>query len=508
MRGEPKSRPSPVVSSRTDDVIKFGPFCLFVRERRFERDGRAVKVGSRALDTLMVLADRAGEVVSNEELTARVWPDTSVEESSLRVHIAGLRKALGDGKDGARYVTNVPGRGYCLVAQVSRSSSSTPPSPHRSAPRSHNLPSRLARIVGREDAIREISEQLSTTRFVSVVGPGGMGKTTVAVAVAHALAHDFGGDVQFVDLGSTTEARQVATSIASALGLVLQTGDATSSLVAFLQDRRTLLVLDSCEHVVDAVAPLAERIFQDAPTISLLTTSRESLRVEGEHVHRMMPLDVPPASERLGAAEAMTFAAVQLFVERATAAGARLALTDVDAPVVADICRKLDGIALAIELAATRVDAYGIRGTAALLENRFKFLWQGRRTALPRHQTLSAMLDWSYDLLSDREKAVLRRVSIFVGPFALDGVAAVASDVDVNAERAVDSLGSLVDKSLVSVDAACAEARYRLLDTTRAYAQSKLDEANEIAAAIKLQPSHAHLRIAFIRRPPKIGATV
>ena len=180
------------------------------------------------------------------------------------------------------------------------------------------------------------------------------------------------------------------------------------------------------------------------------------------------------------AAEALRFPAVQLFVERATARGARLTLLDEDAPVVASICRRLDGIALAIEFAAGRVDAYGVRGTASLLENRFKLLWQGRRTALPRHRTLSALLDWSYDLLSDPERRTLRRLSTFVGTFSLDGAAEVAGDVDLDGEQAIEALGSLVDKSLVSVDTGSPTgARHRLLDTTRAYAQTKLGDANE-----------------------------
>jgi len=203
------------------------------------------------------------------------------------------------------------------------------------------------------------------------------------------------------------------------------------------------------------------------------------LRVEGEHVHRLAPLGSPPEPEGITAQEALAFPAVQLFVERATAGGAQLAITDEDAGVVATICKRLDGIALAIELAAARVDAYGVRGVASLLDRRFNLLWEGRRTALPRHQTLSADLDWSYNLLDDTERKVLRSLSYFVGPFSLQAGAAVASDAAVDPARAIHALGSLVEKSLVSMDAGAGEARYRLLDTTRAYALAKLDEANE-----------------------------
>jgi predicted ATPase/DNA-binding winged helix-turn-helix (wHTH) protein len=472
---------NPNGSARANDFLAFGPFRLFVRERRLERDGHDVKVGSRALDILLVLVDRAGEVVSNEALTARVWPDTAVEESGLRVHIAALRKALGDRQEGARYVTNVPGRGYCFVARISRSNPSTrsAPTPRGLEGRRNSLPARLERIVGREEPILEIIEQLKANRFVTVVGPGGMGKTTVAVAVVHELLPDFGGDVCFVSLASLTDAEQLPTSVASALGLVLHSDDATPSLVAFLHDRRVLLVLDSCEHVMGAVAPLAERIFGNAAAVHILATSREALRVEGERVSRMLPLESPTSSEGVTAAEAMTFPAVQLFVERAMAGGASFALTDGNAPVIASICRRLDGIPLAIELAAGSVEAYGLEGTASLLENRFKLLWHGRRTGLPRHQTLRSMLDWSYNLLSDVERIVLRRLSIFIGPFSLDAVAAVAGGAEVDGDHAIDILGSLVAKSLVSLDVDDRVVRYRLLDTTRAYAQVKLDEAKE-----------------------------
>ena len=461
-------------------MIEFGPFRLIAQERRLERAGQVVKVGSRALDLLIALAERAGEVVSKEDLIARLWPDTTVEGSGIRVHVAALRKALGEAENGVSYVTNVPGRGYRLAAPVSRPNRPAAPDVVDTVDEAtHNLPSRLERIVGRQDAIAEIGKQLSANRFVTIVGPGGMGKTTVAVAVAHAARADFVGPVCFVDLASLSDARQVSAGVAAALGLAPLADDATSNIIAFLHDRRALLMLDSCEHVMETVAPLAERIFGGAAQVHILATSRESLRVQGEHVYRLAPLSSPAASEAITAADALTFPAIQLFVERATAGGARLTLTDVDAPMIAAICRMLDGVALAIELAASRVDAYGIRGTASLLETRFGLRWLGRRTALPRHQTLSAMLDWSYDLLGDLERMVLRRLSILVGSFSLEAAAAVASCAELDGDHAVEILGSLVEKSLVSVDTGSSVVRYRLLDTTRAYAQGKLDEAKE-----------------------------
>jgi predicted ATPase/DNA-binding winged helix-turn-helix (wHTH) protein len=465
---------------RTNDFASFGPFRLFMAERLLEKAGEPLELGSRALDILITLVERAGEVVTHKELISRVWPDVIVEEANLRVHIAGLRKALGDGRDGARYVTNVIGRGYCLVAPVTRSASqrSTPPARPLVSDRLRQLPARLTRMVGRDDTVRALSDQLMTRRFVSIIGPGGMGKTTVAISIAHMLIDDFEGAVFFVDLGALTDPGLVPTAVASALGFMMQAQDPLLSLLAFLGDRRFLLLLDNCEHVIDAVAALAEPVVSEAPQAHILATSREALRVEGEHVHLLYPLDGPLNEVGLTAAEALTFPAVQLFMERAAASGNRSELSDADAPIVAGICRRLDGIALAIELAASRVSSHGIRGTAELLDNRFKLLWQGRRTALPRHQTLNAMLDWSYNLLRDGDKLVLRRLSVFVGVFTLKAALSVAGTGSNDAEVA-DAVTNLVAKSLISSTTIGESTYYRLLDTTQAYAAGKLTDHGE-----------------------------
>jgi predicted ATPase/DNA-binding winged helix-turn-helix (wHTH) protein len=465
---------------RTNDVASFGPFRLFMVERLLEKAGEPLELGNRALDILMALVERAGEVVTRKELISRAWPDVIVEEANLRVHISGLRKALGDGLDGARYVTNVIGRGYCFVAPVTRSASER--SARQAWPlvshRLPQLPARLMRMVGRDDTVRALSAQLMTRRFVSIVGPGGMGKTTVAISIAHALFDDFKGAVFFVDLGALTDPGLVPTAVASALGIMMQAQDPFLSLLAFLGDRRVLLLLDNCEHVIDAAAALAEPVVSEAPQAHILATSREALRVEGEHVHLLYPLDGPLNDAGLTAAEALTFPAVQLFMGRAVASGYSSELSDADAPIVAGICRRLDGIALAIELAASRASSHGIRGTAELLDNRFKLLWQGRRTALPRHQTLNAMLDWSYHLLRERDKLVLCRLSVFVGVFTLKAALSVAG-AEANDAEVADALANLVAKSLISTTAAGESTHYRLLDTTQAYAASKLAELGD-----------------------------
>jgi predicted ATPase/DNA-binding winged helix-turn-helix (wHTH) protein len=465
---------------RTNDVASFGSFRLYMAERLLEKAGEPLELGSRALDILITLVERAGEVVTHKELISRAWPDAIVEEANLRVHISGLRKALGDGRDGARYVANVTGRGYCFVAPVTRSASqrSAPQARPLVSDRLRQLPARLTRMVGRDDTVRALSALLLTRRFVSIVGPGGMGKTTVAISIAHALIDDFEGAVFFVDLGALTDPGLVPTAVASALGIMMQAQDPFLRLLAFLGDRRLLLLLDNCEHVIDAAAALAEPVVSEAPQAHILATSREALRVEGEHVHLLYPLDGPLEDVGLTAAEALTFPAEQLFMERAAASGNRSELNDADAPIVARICRRLDGIPLAIELAASRVSSHGIRGTAELLDNRFKLLWQGRRTALPRHQTLNAMLDWSYKLLQERDQVVLCRLSVFVGVFTHMAALSVAG-TETNDPEVADAVANLVAKSLISSTTIGESTYYRLLDTTQAYAAGKLTDYGE-----------------------------
>jgi predicted ATPase/DNA-binding winged helix-turn-helix (wHTH) protein len=468
-------------NSQREDVLSFGPFNLFVAGRLLKKADEPITIGGRALDILIALVERAGEVVTHRELISTVWPGVTVEDANLRAHIAALRKALGDGRDGARYVSNVAGRGYCFVAPVTRSSARQPVPITGITPteRVQRLPPRLTRMVGRDDTVRSLAQQLQMWRFVSIVGPGGVGKTTVAISVAHTLVDGFHDAVFFIDLAALTDPQLVLTAVASALGLMVQTQDPLVGLLTFIGDRKILLVLDNCEHVIGVVAALAERVVSEAPQAHILATSREALRVEGEHVHLLYSLDCPPEDAGLTAVEALRYPAAQLFMERAAASGYGAALSDIDAPIVARICRRLDGVALAIELAAGRVGSLGIRETAELLDNRFSLLWRGRRTALPRQQTLNAMLDWSYGLLSDREKVVLCRLSVFVGDFTRQAAGSVASETEVDEAGVIDAMASLVAKFLISTTVINEFTYYRLLDTTRAYAATKLAERDE-----------------------------
>jgi hypothetical protein len=306
---------------------------------------------ARVRSILFALASRPNEPVSKRDLLAWVWPEEMVEEGSLRFHIAALRKTLGDGKDGAHYITTLAGRGYCFVAPIARPSAPVAaPVPEARALRHADLPDRLSRMVGRAKDVLAVSQLLAVERFVAIVGSGGVGKTTVAVA--HDLLTLFDGAVLFIDLGTLIAPDLTGTAVASMLGLSVQSDDATPSVIAHLRDKRIFLVFDTCEHLVEAAAPLMARIFADAPQVYMLATSREALRVEGEHVYKLEPLAVPPDDPALTASVVETFPAIQVFVERAVAGGARLDLSDANAAVVADICRKLDGVALAIELAA------------------------------------------------------------------------------------------------------------------------------------------------------------
>ena len=470
-----EGEPAPI-----DRAISFGPFCLWPAAHLLLEADTPVHIGVRALDLLIVLIERAGEVVTKDELFARVWPGVTVDEGNLRTQVALARKALRDGQAGARYVMTVPGRGYRFVAPISTKETPKPAEP-RSPPieSASGLPTRLTRLIGRDDAISDIAGRLNRHRFVTITGPGGIGKTSVALAVAEHAATSYADGVCLVDCAPLLGASLVARKLASTLGLEIAVDDPTLGLIAFLRGKRKLIVLDCCERVVEAAAVLVENLLKGAAGICILATSREPLRAEGEIVCRLPPLEVPPASIDLTADDALNYPAVQLFVERVASSIDRFELSDTNAPIVADICRSLDGIALAIELAAGRVDVFGLPGVAARLEDRVRLLTHGRRTALPRHQTLAATLDWSYDALPEPEQAALRRLSVFAGRFTLDGAQAVATDDLVAPSDTVEIVASLVSKSLLNADVTTANCHYRLLDTTRAYALKKLTENGE-----------------------------
>ena len=347
--------------------LRFGPFELSIGERVLRRDGRVLPLGDRAFDILTYLADRPGEVVAKQELMDHVWSDITVEEGSLRVHVAAIRKALGDGQFGNRYIANIKGRGYSFVGTVVPLGGGTE---SRNAKFRHQgrLPVRPIMMVGRETVVNEVSDKIRNERFVTLLGPGGIGKTTIALAVGRAVAEEFGGEVYLVDLESLTDSRHVAGAVATSLGLALKSKDPGLELVDLVRSRKLLIILDSCEHVIEAVALLAEQLYQETEQIYLLTTSRELLKVEGEHCCRVLPLDFPPEGSEQTANAVLRYPAVQLLARRVAARAGSFILTDQEAPFVAEMCRKLDGIPLAIELAAGQVAALGLKNAVGRLE--------------------------------------------------------------------------------------------------------------------------------------------
>jgi len=467
-----------------DFSFSFGPFLLSPTRRVLSRDGKPVRLGSRALDLLIALVDNGKDLISKEDLLKRVWPDTFIEEANLRVHVAALRKLLGDEGTGAQYINTVAGRGYCFVAPVVRVDEVADAAVVISSTLDvvpGLLPS-LTRVIGRAECVTAISNQLARRRFVTIIGPGGIGKTTVALAVGGQLIDSYSHKVCFVELASLTEERSIYGALASALGLATLGDQPLSALVAHLRSKSILIVLDNCEHMLDAVAVLAETLLRGAPSVHLLATSRQPLRGEGEFLFHLPALAFPPRTDRLSTAEALGFPAVELFAERAAASLDSFELDDSNVSTAIEICRRLDGIPLAIELAAARVDLFGVEGLASRLNDCFSILTKGRRTALPRHQTLRATLDWSFELLPEKEKLVLRRLATLLSEFTMEAAIAMGSGGERPAANIVDTITSLIEKSLVATDLGGNVVHYRLLSTTRAYALEKLKLSGEEAS--------------------------
>ncbi|TCM15758.1 putative ATPase [Novosphingobium sp. PhB165] len=463
--------------------MAFGRFCLHPAKRLLTRDGQPVEIGGRSFDILVALAEQPGRVLSKRELLKRVWPDVVVEDGSLRFHMAGLRKLLGEGADGdgSRYIATQVGVGYAFVApverlEVERSEHAVAVAQPVPAPAGFatNIPPPLPHLIGRERDLDLLLARVVDTPLFTIAGPAGVGKTSLMIEIGHRLTAHFAGQAAFVDFGMLENPALVPPMIAGAMGISVQSGDPAAVILGHLRGGPFLLLLDNCEHVIEQAAEIVERIIEAAPQARIVTTSREPLRALGEHVHRLDALDYPQEVKGLTREELLAYPAVELFCERARAADSTLEIDDADARLIADMCQRLDGMALPMELAAVRVATHGIAATARQIGERFSLAWSGRRTAQPRQQTLRATLDWSYDLLTPAERTVLDRLGVFVGPFSVDAALDVVTDAALGSDEAAMALDDLSAKSLIAANRARGSGTYRLLEMTRAYAREKL----------------------------------
>lgn len=451
-------------------ALVFGRFTVLSQRRELLIDGVPAEIGSRAFDILLALIEVRGEILGKDDLIRLAWPGRIVEDNNLQVQIAALRRILADDRE---LIRTVPGRGYQFTGEVRTVAPPTEPTALAT-----NLSAPVTELIGREDEVQLVLGLAAQHRLVTLAGVGGIGKTRLGLECARQLLPRFFDGVWVAELGPLSDPDLVPVTVASTLGLTLTSAMLkTEHLAASLGSRQVLIVLDNCEHVIEAAARVAEALLRATPAACVLATSREPLRVPGEAVYRVPALGLPDADQNDRDA-LLRSGAVRLFMARARDAEPQFS-PDKRVAAIGAICRQLDGIPLAIELAAARSSALGVEALAARLDNRFKLLTGGRRTALPRHQTLRATLDWSYDLLPTDERVVLRRLAVFAGSFTLESAGAVATGAGIAESDVIDYVSNLVTKSLITSDVSRTDMHYRLLETTRAYAREKLIQNGE-----------------------------
>ncbi|HLZ66258.1 MAG TPA: winged helix-turn-helix domain-containing protein [Aliidongia sp.] len=457
------------------DVVEFGPFRLDRARRLLLKDGAPVPLGDRAFEILQVLVGHAPEIVSKATLFEQVWPGVFVEDSTLRYHLWTLRKALGDGE--SHYISTANGRGYRFAAALSHAPAVIS--------RETNLPLRLTEIIGRERELAELADWLKRSRLVTLAGPGGVGKTRLAVELGWRVLGDFAAGVWLVDLAPLSDENAVAGAVAATLRLsVMKTEATVDAIIAALGKTQLLLILDNCEHLAEAAAALIKTLLERAPGVSILATSQKTFQLAAEHVYDLAPLAVPPP----GTIEIGGFAAVELFTRRVRAADRSFALHDGNSVAVGEVCRHLDGLPLALEMAAGRLRLLGVEGLRRGLADRMKLL-KGAPDGVARHASLHGMLEWSHNLLAPFDQTVFRRLAAFPAGFSLGAAVAVAGGGEMEYWAVVDALGRLIDQSLVTLERH-EPARYRLLETLRLYATDKLREAEEADAVAELHARH------------------
>ncbi len=453
-------------------ALSFDGFRLDLDNRALSLDGRRVHIRPREIDLLIYLAQRPNRFISNDELARGVWGGQPMSDANLRVQVSALRRILAKAEGGQSVIDGLHQRGYrlrlpdpCVVQPAAPAAS-------------HTLPVRIKRFFGREYDAARLVGLLAQNRLATIVGPGGIGKTALALAAAEGLAGTFADGVRFVDLAGLSDGALVAGTLAATVGAALGPDAAEDALVKALAPRHILFVVDNCEHLIASAAALVESLLTQTRHIRFLCTSREPLRVDGESLLRLAGLDLPPQDDGLAPERIATYAAVQLFNDRANQGGDGFHPDDRQMVAVAGLCRRLDGNPLAIELAAARLSLFGLDGLAAQLEESFGLLVQGRRTAVPRHKTLRATIDWSYRLLPPAERRLLDRLSVFRGAFSLDAARTVAGD-GLDEPDLVHCLAELVAKSLVNVDSVQPVPHYRLLLLTREFGLEQLTQAGD-----------------------------
>jgi len=475
-------------------VQRFGNAELDRVAQELRIDGKRAPLGPRAIALLAMLVDERARPVSKHELLDSVWRGVIVEENNLQVQISTLRRLLTP-----QAIATIPGRGYRFMLPLEGDASERVPEadtlPGIAVNLARgNLPERLPEIYGRSAECAAVHALVEQHALVSIVGAAGIGKTRLALAVARSLAASAPDGVWLIELASLNDPRLLVPTIAQALHLTLPgLREPVDELAAALHDQRALLVFDNCEQLIDEVDSLLARVLATSSTLRVLTTSQEPLHVQGEQVHRLGPLSVPEPS---ATHDATAYGAVRLFVERVRALLPRYELIEAESGPVVEICRRLDGLPLAIELAAARVPVLGVAGVRDRLGERFRMLTGGSRVAPKRHQTLRAALDWSLGLLDDDERATYRRLGVFVGGFSLESAQELAADDSDAAWAVLEHLSSLVDKSLVIAEGDL-RPRYRMLESTREHALEQLAAAGETDRWIR---RHAETTVQALRR--------
>tara|TARA_R110001606_G_scaffold315394_1_gene462140 strand:+ start:2733 stop:5531 length:2799 start_codon:yes stop_codon:yes gene_type:complete len=464
--------------------LMIGAFVLDCEAMELCREGQKVPIGGRACRILHALALQPGHVVSVPALMEAAWPGLQVEDVNLRVQISALRKALGEGTGEDPSIKTIPREGYVLVLPRSPEELSRTRGPWKTLA----VPRLLNPLIGRSCELNDLSTLLTRHRIVTITGSAGIGKTSLALAAAARWMEDGEASV-FVDLAVPMTSADVPDKVFAALEIDDRPQDLTAGIVRALRSEKLLLVLDNCEHILDGVAAMAQALAAGTAEVTVLATSRESLDVSGEHVFVLDPLPYAPAGARLSADTARTFPAIELFVTSARARGQMFPIHDGNASQVAEICRRLDGIPLAIQLAAASCSVMTVGELARGLDNRFTLLNRGERTSLPQHRTLRAALDWGFDLLSADEVIVFRGLGIFRNPFTMSDAEQVVGIGLSGATPFADLVAMLVAKSLVAVDVNVEPAKLRLLETTREYALMKLEESGD---RTRLAERHAH----------------